>query len=556
MPGDRVWKQALMRIFPHTSVDGEQWQRVGYGVTSDNGAAGGTTVISSAWATVADYYNGRYWIEILSGTCKGQWKRVVDTIGAPTYSFTLENNGFSAQIVSSVQFAIWKSPEPVIVADGVADTTHFNDDYRDEDDDFWKDYYVMPINGDARGEIKKVTAFDKTGGATEGLFTTEEFTNTINAGDVILIGKFIEGSFEALPGGPEYIERMTNRVNYARGAGTLGGRSGEFAFKSRAHGSGTLATAGSPANATVLSPLFSPAGLEERIGTSSTVGAGSNTTDVKINTASVENHEIGDLVMHNGHVRRVTGLTDGGVGVDTVTVSPALPLAPASGDVLYAMRTYYKSTDAASLYGCGIEVEIDGIRTIMTGCKGNLELAFTTPVEFAWSFSVDHWTREYEDAPYDPGVAYTTQGDILGKDMMAYADSSQIDVKGLTATVGREVTARNISGQYGVNGRAGFHHTGYACGATYREIMADGAELEAENRYLAETDRALLVQCGTGANCLALSIPVAHHIAAATAENGDGLAEAPNVLGALDAGSSVDEDDVIVKIPDWAIALS
>lgn len=549
---DRVWTQALVRICPHTSVGGEHWQRIGFGVCSGNGAAGGTTVVAASFSSgVADTYNGRYWIEMIDGTCKGQWKRIVDDNGSGTY--TVENNGFSAQIDSGDRFAIWKSPEPVVVVDSSGGGTDVVDAIRAEADDFWNGYYMMPITGDRRGEIQQISDFV----SASGTFTVGEFTGALAGGDVCLLGKFVEVAVESLPAGPDYIPRAASRVNYAVGAGSPGGRNGEFSMTTRVTGSGSLAADDATASACVLSPLFSAAGLEERIGTSAPIAAGSSTTAIKVDTAKWENTQIGDLVMDsNGNVSRITAQTDGGGAEDTITVSPPFPVAPSDGDTLYAMRNYYKSTDAASLYAVVVEVEIDGVRTIMTGCKGNLEITFGTPVEMAFSFSVDHFTREYEDAPYNPGAAYTTQAEIQGKDMMAYADTTQIDVKGLTAQVGREVTGRMVSGAYGVNGRAGFHHMNYGCGATYREISADGADLEAENRYLSGTQRAILVQCGAADNCLAFCMPAAGQIEAVTPENGDGLVDMPNVLQAQDAGVSSDPDNTIVKVPDWVIAIA
>jgi len=556
MPGDRVSKQVLMRVVPHTSVDGEQWQRIGYGITSGAGAADGTTVVAASFTSGgADGYNGRYYVEILSGTCKGQMKRIVDDNGSGTY--TIENNGFSAQIGASVIFSIWKSPEPVIVVDGALDANNFNDDYRDENDIDWVGYYVMPITGSCRGEIRQVSLFEKTGGASEGLFTVSPaFSTSLAAGDVCLLGRFFEVDVTALPGGPDYHPRPINRVNYSVGAGVTGARGVDFAFNVRPHGTGSLTASGSAVGHSDMHALFTAAGLDERLGTSSTVGAGSTTTAVAVATGSWENHQAGDIVMHNGNARRVTALTDGGAGVDTITVAPPLPVAPTSGDTLYALATYYKSADATTLYGCVIEVEIDGVRTTMTGCKGTLEPQATTPAEFAFSFKCDHWIREYEDAPYNPGTAYSSQGDILGKDMMAWADSTQIDIKGFAAQIGRETIAREVTGAYGINGRAGFHHINYACGASYREIMADGAELEAENRYLAGTDRALFVQCGASSDAFCIAIPVAHHVGAATPDPSSGLLEAPNVLAALDAGTYTDPDGTITKVPDWILGIS
>ena len=558
--GSRVWKQVLCRIFPHVSTDGEDWQKITTGTATSNGSAGGTTVISTGVISgAADAYNGRYWIEMRSGTCKGQWKRIVDDDGAGTY--TLENNGFSAQIDSGDEFAVWKSPEPVIVADGAGGgagltTTTLDDDYRDEDDDFWNGMYLMPITGTLRGQIKQITDFDKTGGAQEGLFTFGAFTAAPAAGDVFLLGRFLEIEVSALPDQYEYIPRPMSRVNYSIADGSTGSRGGDFAFKTRVHGSGTLAAADAEANKSVLDPLFSAAGLEVSAGSSATIGAGSTTTAVKVLTGKWENFVIGQCVEYMGNIRRITAQTDGGAGVDTITVTPPFPSAPVSGQVLHACRTYKKSVDAVALYGCGIEIEIDGVRTIMTGCKGNLELIHGPAIEFSWSFSVDHWTIEYEDAPYNPWSAYSGVEQIQGRDMWAWIDTTQVDIKGFSAYVGREIAARSVGGRYGANSRAGFHHTGYMCGATFTEIMADGAELEAINDFTSRQYYALMVVYGAHADAVAVTIPVGRYTQYPVPKNGDGLVEATRVLQAQDANTSTNPDGTIIKIPDFAISLT
>jgi hypothetical protein len=487
-------------------------------------------------------------------------KRITDDDGAGTY--TVEGNGFSAQIASAVEFTIWKSPEPVIVVDGATggaalSTTTLDDDYRDEDDDYWNGFYLMPITGSLRGEIKQISDFDKEGGAEDGLFTFGAFSAAPVAGDVFLLGKFIEIEVPSLPEQFEYHPRPMSRVNYSIADGDPGARGGEFSFNTRVYGSGSLTAADAEANKSVLDPLFSAVGLEVTAGSSATIGDNtSTTTAVKVGAGKWENFRIGQFVEYMGMVRRITGQTDGGVGVDTITVTPPFPTAPVSGQVLHATRTYEKSLDATTLYGCGIEIEIDGVRTIMTGCKGNMEIVPGPVIEMSFTLSIDHWTIEYEDAPYNPGVAYTTEGQIQGKDMWAWLDTTAVDIKGFTAQAGREVSPRNVTGNYGINGRAGFHHTNYACGAALTEIMADGAELEAVNRFLARTAKAVLVTYGGHGNAIGIAIPVGRINVYPAPRDGEGLMDALNTIEAQDAGVTTNPDGTIVKIPDWSFGLT
>jgi hypothetical protein len=93
----RVWSQQILGYCPHTSVSGETWQFIQAGTTTSNGASGGTTLIdTSGDSGGADTFNGRYWVEIVTGTNKGLWKRVVDDDGAGT--LTLENNGYPNRV--------------------------------------------------------------------------------------------------------------------------------------------------------------------------------------------------------------------------------------------------------------------------------------------------------------------------------------------------------------------------------------------------------------------------------------------------------------------------
>lgn len=553
----RIFGQQQLGYVPHTSTSGETWQLVQKCTATSNGAAGGTTVIdTNSDSSGTDAYNGRYWIEMTSGTQQGEWARIVDDDGAGTY--TLENNGFDAQIDSGDEFSIWLSPEPVVVIDSSSGETNAVDAVRAEADDFWIDYYLVPITGTHRGKIAQIT--DST--SSSGTFVlAASFGSALAAGDVCLLRKFIEVEGVSFSGEEPYIARPQNRVNFSRGDGTRGAKGGTVSFNTHIYASGSLAASGSKANSSPLSGLFQAAGHTEIVDTSSTVGAGSTTTAIAINTASHENHTPGGAIIHNGNLRWITSTTDGGVGVDTVTVNPALPVAPASSDVLYAVRTYRKSLTGDEL-GVTIEWEVDGVRTTMTGCKGSVALSDGTPPTLAWSFSVDHFVQEIEAAPYDANAAYTTEAAILNKDRECWlgttASPTKTNIGGLTASLNATVAAKPVQGSFGINGRAGYQFTDLsAAGGSFNELLdSSGTGLPQLLRWTARTSQDLRVAYGSHGSSFGLRVPVAMLMERPSHQDQDGLAGTTEVFEAQDAGTTTNGASAIVKVPDLAFYLS
>jgi len=548
----RMWNQQQLGYVEHTSVSGEAWQFIFRGTTSGAGAAGGTTVVdASADSGGADTYNGRYWVHILSGDNEGEWKRVIDDDGSGTLA--VENNGFTNQVAASVRYELWKSPEPVVVVDSTTATT-IVDAVRAEANDFWNGYYLIPINGTDRG-LNPVEITDFV--SATGTFTVaNNALDGVSAGDVLVLRRFVEVGGISLPGGHAYHPRPQNRVNFAVGDGTIGAKSGEVSFNTHVFGSGSLAAADAAANKSELHGLLVASGLELSQGTSATVGAGSTTTAIKIATGKWENLTIGQLVEYQGNVRRITAQTDGAGAEDTITVSPALPYAPTSGDVLHAMCNYQKSTDGDGMYGVTLEYEVDGVRYTITGCKGNVQLVDGPVLEFSFSFTCNHWIREIEAAPYNAGTAYTSQPSILNSDRKAWLDTTGTDIKGFTAQPGSTFAMKQVQGSTGINGGSELQHTGYACGCTFREILSSSGDLDQDLRWTARTSRAILVVYGGHGNAMAVSIPAGRLIESPNPEDGDGMVEVPNVVEAQDAGNTTDPDATIVKIPDFSICLS
>lgn len=543
-----VHSQQQVAYCPHTSTSGEVWQLVRRGACTSAGASNGTTLIDTGLTVGADTYTGRYWIEILSGACKGQWKRIVDDNGTGT--LTLENNGFSAQIASAVEFNLWFSPDPVVVVDSSGGATNVVDAVRAEADDFWNGYWLVVISGTRRGQKAQVTDFTSSTGT---FVVGTGLAGALSAGDVCVLRKFIEAEV-TLGVQQEYVARQFNRINFSRGGGIPGARSGTIGLKTHVRPSGSLAATGVKANKPECSGLFQAAGMTETVNTSATVGAGSTTTAVKINTASWENFTIGGLVMYDGNAAFIESMEDGGVGVDTLNVNPPLPAAPASSDTIYASTMYALDT-AAAQYGALVEIEIDGVRHTLTGCKGNVSMESGAVPMFNWQLSVDHWIREREASPLTNATsAYSTVAPVLEKDLVAYLDTTATNIGGLTATPGAAVAPRKVQGSTGINGRTSFQTITYAPGGTFRELISASGDALSQDQYFADqTSRKLSVVFGSHGSAFAVRVPAMRLVETPTPVDEGGLSAAPSVFEAHDAGTATDGASDVQKMPDFSL---
>lgn len=548
----RLWNQQQFRYAPHTNVSGSTWQFLKKGTTTSAGAAAGTTLIdTNGDSGSSDTYNGKYWVRILSGALIGQWARVVDDNGSGT--LTLEDTGFSAQVASGVEYEIWLSPDPVVVVDSSSGETDMVDAGRnDESDDFWNGYWVIPLTGNRRGRIAQVSDFTQSTGT---FVLASGLGGALAAGDVCLLRKFVEigGASDGLD--ETYTPRPMHRTNFSKGDGTVGPRSGTFGFNAQVTASGALSASGTKAGASVLSQLLEACGLEETVQTSTAATAGGTTTALNITTGTWERFSIGGAIIHNGNMRFITAMTDGGGSDDVLTVTPALPVAPAAADVIYATRMYAKSA-GGDTRSCLMEWEVDGIRTTMTGCMGNVTLNDGPVLELAFQMNVDHYIREFKEAPYFASGTYTSAAAIKSSDRVAYLDTTQTDIGGFTASPNTVVSPKNVQGASGINGRAGNHVTDYNCGGTFREIMVTGSDMDQELRWTARTTKSVQIIYGGHGNALGVRMPVARLVQSPKPAEQDGMMTAPNVLEAQDAGTAADGGSTLRKVPDWALHLS
>lgn len=527
-----VYNQQKFGYVPHTSVSGETWQFIKNGTATSNGASDGTTVIdTNSDSGAANTYNGKYWIRCLSGTNTGQWHRIVDDDGSGTY--TMEGDGFEAQVASGVSFEIWKSPEPVFNVTASSGATDIRDSGRTEADDFWIGYWAVVVSGSKRGEKAQITDSTSSGGI---LVVGTGLSGALTVGDVVLLRKFVEVEGLAPSLEEQYNPRVASRVDFEIGDGVVGKRGGTVTFKAAITASNSPSAADAAATKPLLGGLLQGCGFDEILGSSATVSTGSTTTSIGITDGKAANFvRPGVMVVWNGHPAFITDM-DTGASPDTITVTPTLPNTPASSDVCYATTSYFKNVTGNS-YGICLEWEVDGIRTTMTGCKGSVTLETAEVLKMNFNFNVDHWIREREAAPYQAGATYTTAPMIQSHDQRCWLSDTATSIGMFTASIDAEVAERPVQGSAGINGRSGYQlvRTGGSC--TFREIMnSDTAGLPQQNRFNARTAKDVIVAWGSHGNMFAVRVCNGLPVESFHPADSNGMVDVPNVIKAQDGG--------------------
>jgi len=356
--------------------------------------------------------------------------------------------------------------------------------------------------------------------------------------------------------------RPMNRLDGSKGDGSVGVKAGTFGFEMP--GLGVFRT-GANTVRTTMAGLLEACGLEEvnSVGaTGAAVSGGSSTTTaVDVATATWENYVIGAAISIRGEQAFITALTDGGAGEDTVTVTPALSIAPVDTAAIQRSVNYRRNRRGSDGDYSAVTLvrEVDGIRTTMTGCKGNVTIQGDAELVFAYEFQVDHYVRDYAPNPCYIGDAYDSYPPILSHDRRCYFGSTAVELGAITASLNNEVAPRMVQGSTGINGRAGFGHVGVNPGLTCRKLMETTAneELDADQRFLGRTSHDLMVFWGNElyGNC-ALRIPVAKLVQEPKPEDDSGIQMTPFVFEATEAGTTTDPDDDVQRIPDFTISFS
>jgi len=370
------------------------------------------------------------------------------------------------------------------------------------------------------------------------------------AGDVCLIRKFVDFAEPSGSLAEAYHPRPGSRVNFSIGDGVVGGRGGSFGFNTNIRASGSLSAATAKAAISECGGLFEACGYEEVVNTSDLTHAVTANTTTSINVQNHTQFRVGMMVIWDGNPTIITDKPTAG----ELTVSPALPKAPGQAETLYATRGYLQ-TDDGDEYGCLLEWEVDGVRTTMTGCKGNVVHNLEgDPPQFQWSFSVDNWFREIEAAPYIATGAYSTAAPALTKDRKVYLSATGTDVGSLTASLNAQMQPKEVQGNIGNNGRIGYQVAGFNAGGSFQELLdAATATLPQETRWTARTAKDLIVFLGSHGTCFGLRVPVARHVESPHPHDRSGMGAVPSVFQAQDAGTKVDPVDGVLKNPNFAI---
>ena len=547
----RIWKHQQFGYVPHTSVSGDTWTLQQRGTTTGAGAAGGTTLVdTNGDSGLLDGFNGRYWVRCVSGDNEGLWKRVVDDTGIGT--LTLEGNGFPNQVLSGVDYEVWKSPEPVVVIDTSSGETNAYDAIRTEAQDYWVGFYLVPITGTHRGKIARITA------NLSGTFTLEaSFGSALAGGDVCLLRRFLEVSDVADGLTHDFAETPSYRLNGDIGDGRVLNQGGTFGYSTEVYGSDNPSADGVAAPRNPLSHMLQAAGFDEVLNASSETDAGSAVNALECVAGAWENLGIGSMIEVCNDCAWVQSTVDG--ATDTVNIEPSLPLAPITGQVVHTAALYRRNRLGrdGDYLGICIEHERDGIRTTMTGCKGNVVLNDGPTLALAWTLNVDHWVREIERAPYYAGDAYPTQAPIRGTDKKAYVGTTAVDIGGLTASLNNEVAPKAVQGANGINGRAGFAHANAAPGATFRELLPTTDDLARYQDFLTRSAFALYVIYGSSpGNYFGLRIANGRLVQDTKPEDASGMVDHASVIAAHDAGTTTDGGDTLYVVDDFSMSFA
>lgn len=333
----------------------------------------------------------------------------------------------------------------------------------------------------------------------------------------------------------EVIERPGMTGDLVRQAHVVGPKGGTFSFKLELKGSGTAAGAATLAIASEASPiLLSCLGGVTR-GTGATVGSGSTTTVIVVDTTA--GLAVGMAVCINSEIRFVTVVTDG----THFTVNRALTGAPVSTDIVYASSMFKRAnTGHQSLafvvfrdaieytaLGCHVKCKLAGINARGTGI---LEVQVTAA---SWAVT----TKASLPAASLTGITAVSAPVVKGSPF-AVAGTEDV-ISGLEMDLGSEFVFQESTAA--ADSKAGIELIDHKPGGAFKPYFAAG-HLTA---FYAGTEVALDFGCGTQANGYGIYVAKAQYVAAPTVEDRAGLVGQTIPFMVNDNGAN----------PEWTISI-
>lgn len=312
-----------------------------------------TTVVSSALTgTVATNYVGCL-IEALDGNQVGQ-RRLVLAFNPATDTATTEAWKGTA---NATQFRMWILPRPMFVQSGagtagnpgppavpfvtatdVSGRLGYTNSWVTLGGQTVPRYMLFCEQGANANRVGVIVS------STASTATLDPFANWVAgaAGDLYTPIKLIRhhgGEFVTGDMGQALIERPFTHANFEREPGTLAPRTAAISFACEIHGCSAGSTGATAAKAPTEASDFLDSMMDLNADATTTVGAGSSTTSITVTTGQGTQADgrfrIGSIVLIAGEATCITAMVDGGAGVDTWTVTPALTVAPVSGTPVY-----------------------------------------------------------------------------------------------------------------------------------------------------------------------------------------------------------------------------
>lgn len=283
---------------------------------------------------------------------------------------------------------------------------------------------------------------------------------------------------------------------------------------------------------------------------------------LNITTGTHERFGVGNLVMANGEVRQIRTITDGGVGDDILTVSPAFSAAVPVGTTIYGGVNYWPINTGFRSHT--YEFFLGGRRIQVLGWLPSVQIqGLVAESQAKWVFSGpadSHW----EDGWKVPALTTSKGGNrfpsqpvrvpILGGRSTVLLNGADISDVVIEATIdyGYKFRARPVVGTFG--GNDGVHRNGRReTVGTLKVHMDDFAWIR---RFQTGSLHSLIVQLGaSAAGTLAIVMPSVQFKGQPYADDGGAyVQDLPFVV----LGTGVEGTDATgaeVRIPDIVTAL-
>lgn len=361
-------------------------------VTATGGST--TTIISTSdlTETADDHYVG-YVAECIEatnteneGVCRliTSFANGTDTGTVDAFPASVSSGDNFRLIDTGIAFAVEETGGASVTVDCPAISDTYNI-HREEAEHFFYDEnqgdlstYLSPISADNKTAEQLISAF------SAGSFTVADDSLNTAVGDLFVPVQYIHGSCEV---------------------------STEIARPEKVSKIGALGKVSQPCNriknatATIetyvnecLKPLLKSAFYNEDNGSGGSAQIpGSNTTTLLLDTDEGDNFSVGDLIEINGQIREVTVISD-----DTLTIAPALSIAPEAGDPVtkglqfypklgeslqfFGLESWHGDFQCEILYGCTANFTFSGERGSL--CKCSVEVTscgfFERPTTRSW----------------------------------------------------------------------------------------------------------------------------------------------------------------------------